>query len=159
MTSQQQKQIQIVGAVVGVIVASVFSLMLFLPTTVTAVDPNTIEQTIGIVQPGPSPKDVPRIVDTWEYVPMDKLPSTGKPQLMISEIQGKPDKYNKINYQAAKWIQDPLSKPGKYVDLPEQSKAEFFGYLNSVRNNMAYYEVTYPDGSVKYFHVDYHEVP
>lgn len=156
----QQKQIQIFGAIVGVMTASILSLMLFLPTTsVTAVDLETIEQTIGIVQPGPSPKDIPRIVDTWEYVPMDKIPSTGKPQLLITEMQATPDKYNKISYQAARWIQEPLSKIGKSVDLPEQSKADYFSYLNSVRNNMAYFEVTFPDGSTKYFHIDYHEVP
>lgn len=125
----------------------------------TAVDEKTIQETIGIVQPGPSPDEVPRIVEKWTFTSPDNVPSTGKPQLKVTELLAKPDQYNKVRLASATWLQNIIDKPGKYVDLPDQAKAEYFGYLNSIRNNMAYYEVTFPDGTAKYYHIDFHEEP
>lgn len=147
------------GLVVGIATVSILSLMLIPTTQVTAVDQRTIQDTIGIVQPGPSPDEMPIISENWQFHPRDGIPSTGKPQLKITELYAKPDKYNRINFHAAQWLQNIIDKPGKYVDLPEQSKAEYFGYYNSVRNTMAYFEVTFPNGTAKYYHIEFHEDP
>lgn len=145
------------GLVVGI---AVLTMMLSSITTqAIVIDEKTIRETIGIIQEGPSTQDVPDIVDEWAYTPRDKAIPTGKAQLKVTELFGVPDKYNKINLQSAIWLQDIIDTSGKYVDLPEQSKTAYFGYYNSVQNNMAYFEVTHPDGTVQYYHIEYHEVP
>lgn len=128
-------------------------------TQAIVIDEKTIRETIGIVQEGPSPQDVPNIVDEWPFTPREQAIPTGKAQLKATNLFGVPDKYNRINLQSAIWLQDIIDTPGKYIDLPEQSKTAYFGYYNSVQNNMAYFEVTYPDGTVQYYHIEYHEVP
>jgi vacuolar-type H+-ATPase catalytic subunit A/Vma1 len=126
---------------------------------VTAVDEKTIQDTLGIVQEGPSPTEQPRILEEWKFTPLGNQPLTGKPQLIVTEMFAKPDQYNKIDLKSAPWLQNMMNKQGRYVDLPDQSKAQFFGHFNQMRNNMAYYEVTFEDGSTKYYHIDYHEEP
>jgi len=159
MTLRDNKK-YITGIVAGIAALSIFSIMFLSSTTnVSAVDQKTIADTLGIVQPGPSPIEVPIISENWVFHPRDNVPSTGKAQLMISEIFVKPDQYNKINYGQAKFLQNNMDKLGKYVDLPDQSKADYFAYRNLVKNNMAYFEMTFPNGTTKYYHMDFHEDP
>lgn len=151
-------KVQIAGLVVGIVAISILSLMLLPATKVTAVDQKTIEDTIGIVQPGPSPDVVPIILEDWKFHPYDiNGPSTGQAQLMASEIYVKPDQYNTINYNEATWLQNAIDKQRQYIDLSDQSKADYFDYRNTVKNDMAYFEVTFPDGTTKYYHIDFHE--
>ena len=104
-------KVQIAGLVVGIVAISILSLMLLPATKVTAVDQKTIEDTIGIVQPGPSPDVVPIILEDWKFHPYDiNGPSTGQAQLMASEIYVKPDQYNTINYNEATWLQNAIDK-------------------------------------------------
>lgn len=113
------------------------------------------------ITPGPSPEEQPYIVESENAFPWPPigLPSTGNPQMQITELQTKPESFNKINLAEAQWLQNAIGKQNQRVSMSQESVAEYFSYYKKVNNHNGYFEVTFPDGSVRYYNIIYTEVP
>jgi hypothetical protein len=111
--------------------------------------------------PGPNPEKEPYIAgseDAFAWPPGD-LPSTGNPQMQLVQLQAKPDSFNKINLEDANWLRSIIDKPGEWVSVTQESVLEYFAYYENARNHNSYIEVTFPDGSARYYEVVYTESP
>lgn len=79
--------------------------------------------------------------------------------MQIIELQSKPDSFNKINLTDAKWLQNVIGKQNQRVNMNQESVAEYFAYYQNVKNHNSYFEVTFPDGTARYYEIIYTEAP
>jgi hypothetical protein len=108
---------------------------------------------------------------------LENFTSTGNPYIYTIELAGVPDNLHKVRYEEASWIQKAMDMKGQLVDtrstinpgfevkvgqlakLDEAEHNAFFGFLAKAQHQGPYYEVTFPDGSVKYYDVMFVELP
>lgn len=79
--------------------------------------------------------------------------------MQLMQLQAKPDSFNKINLEEANWLRNIMDKQGERVSVTQESVEEYFTYYENAKNHNSYFEVTFSDGSVKYYEVIYTEVP
>ncbi len=111
---------------------------------------------------GPSPEEMPYWVDDFSgfpYPPSRELPFTGTPHLRATELHAVPDIFYQVNYAEERWLQDAVDNEMERVRMNEDLLSEFYAYYERVGNKIIYFEVTYPDGVVKYYAVRYSEIP
>jgi hypothetical protein len=93
-----------------------------------------------------------------DWFPTDR-PATGTPHIIALELQGKPDSFITVQSSEASWIQIAAEKNGEPLALTQEDSEDFFSAYEKVEEFTPYFEVSYPDGSVKYYQLIYTEVP
>lgn len=143
----------------GMLVAIVIALVLL---SFAALVPSFSQtDTQNEITPGPNPEEEPYIVESKDAFswPPGHLPSSGNPQMQLVQLQTKPDSFNKIDLEDANWLRSIIDKPGEWVSVTQESLQEYFAYYENVKNHNSYFEVTFTDGSTRYYEVIFTESP
>ena len=128
----------------------------------TAVMPSFGQSTVDEnVQTQPASEEPAIIVESEDAFPWPPInqPSTGKPVMRAVELQTNPDSFNKVNLEDAEWLQNAVDRTGERVDMTDEMVQDYFRYYEEVNNHGRYFEVTFSDGTVKYYAVSFTEVP
>jgi hypothetical protein len=99
------------------------------------------------------------------------VPATGIPHLLTHELVNKPMAVlyleeggvpaliNQVKYSEAPWLHASIENSNNPTKLDDSSRAEFFAFHDKQDVFTPYFEVTFSDGSVKYYEVMFIEVP
>lgn len=161
--------------VIGLAVSSVAAVLLLF-VVVPTLSVSYQEEEFEPVQEGPSPEEVPVFdEDYWsedkEYWFPRNVPATGASHIVVGELVnkplvevypeggGKPALINQVKYSEAPWIHEAIDNNNQLVAMDDNSLAEFYAFYDKQDTFTPYFEVTFPDGSVKYYDVRLTEVP
>jgi len=151
--------------------------LLLVVAVVPMLSASTHEEEFEAIQEGPSPEEVP--VFDEGYWSNDKeywfagrnVPVTGSPNLLTHELVNKPlaivypegggmpALINQVKYNEASWIHASIKNANNPAKLDDNSRDEFFAFYDKQDAFTPYFEVTFPDGSMKYYEVMFIEVP
>ncbi|MGI0037927.1 MAG: hypothetical protein ACRD99_06185 [Nitrososphaera sp.] len=143
-------------------------LLLFMVVPVLSISTQDVE--IEPATPVPSPEEMPVFEDDWsddkEYWFPRNVPETGSPHLLAQELVRQPEVGEgqlaliyQLEYDEALWIHASLNNTGIATKLDDKSLTEFFAFYDKQDDFTPYFDVTFPDGSVKFYEIMFIEVP
>jgi hypothetical protein len=157
---------------------SALTVLLLVLAVVPMLSASNPKDEIEEATPSPSPEEDP-FFDDEGYFSNDKeywfagrnVPATGSPHLLTQELVnkplaevyseggGKPALINQVRYSEASWIHASIENANNPTKLDDNSREEFFAFYDKQDVFTPYFEVTFSDGSVKYYEVMFIEVP